>query len=254
MNIAWDKAKDEVLRENTAQAIQEQLERLNNQSEKYQRRWIWELFQNALDAAPSGGGIDIRLRLEGNFVFSHNGVPFSTKEILHLIFHGSTKREKEESIGRYGTGFLTTHVISRKVRVSGALETEQAFNFVLDRSGAAPSDLASAMESSEQRLRESVAENLRPGVSWTSFEYELSAASQSIVQNTLRDIRNIAPMVLVFNPRIEKLQIEEGEVNCVFSVRRESLTEEISLVTVEITGGEKHAHRFAVAEKEDITV
>ncbi len=32
MTIAWDKAKDEVLRENTAQAIHEQLERLNNQA------------------------------------------------------------------------------------------------------------------------------------------------------------------------------------------------------------------------------
>jgi len=40
MNIAWEKAKDEVLRENTAQAIQEQLERVCNQSEKYQRRWV----------------------------------------------------------------------------------------------------------------------------------------------------------------------------------------------------------------------
>ena len=30
MNIAWEKAKDEVLRENTAQAIQEQLERVCN--------------------------------------------------------------------------------------------------------------------------------------------------------------------------------------------------------------------------------
>jgi hypothetical protein len=253
MTIAWDKAKDEVLRENTAQAIQEQLEHLNNQAEKYQRRWIWELFQNALDAAPARQGIALRLRLDGNFEFSHNGVPFATKEILHLIFHGSTKREKEESIGRYGTGFLTTHLISRKVRVRGSLETDQAFDFVLDRSGATPNDLAAAMELSERRLRESVAQNLKPDGRWTTFEYDLSVGSQSVVQNTLRDIRNIASMVLVFNPRIENLQIEDG-VQCSFSVRRESVTAEISLVTVDITEREKCSRRFAVTETEDVTV
>jgi hypothetical protein len=253
MMIAWDKAKDEVLRENTAQAIHEQLERLNNQAEKYQRRWIWELFQNALDAAPASAGITLRLRLNGNFVLSHNGLPFSTKEILHLIFHGSTKREKEDSIGRYGTGFLTTHVISRKVRVSGALESDQAFDFVLDRGGATPSDLAAAMELSEQSLRESVDQNLKPNGTWTNFEYELSAASQSVVQNTLRDIRNIAPIVLAFNPRIEKVQIEDG-LSCSFSVRRENLTDEICLVTVEVAEADIYTRRFAVSESDEVTV
>ncbi len=100
MNIDWDRAKDKVFRENTAQAIQEQLERLDNQTEKYQRRWIWELFQNALDAAPQGAGIEIGLRLRGDFEFGHNGAPFSADDILHLVLHGSTKREKEDSIGR----------------------------------------------------------------------------------------------------------------------------------------------------------
>jgi hypothetical protein len=254
MSIAWDKAKDEVLRENTAQAIQEQLERLNNQAEKYQRRWVWELFQNALDAAPSGSGIAVNLRLDGNFVFSHNGAPFSTKEILHLIFHGSTKREKEESIGRYGTGFLTTHVISRMVRVTGSLETEQAFDFVLDRSGATPSALASAMELSEQRLRQSVEQNPRVDGKWTNFEYELSTASQSLVQSTLHEIKNIAPIVLVVNPRIERLQIENRGLISVFSVRREQLTSGISLATVETSEGEGQTSRFAVREAEDVTV
>jgi len=253
MNIAWEKAKDEVLRENTAQAIQEQLERVCNQSEKYQRRWVWELFQNALDAAAEREGIEIRLRLDGNFTFSHNGTPFSTKEILHLIFHGSTKREKEGSIGRYGTGFLSTHVISRKVRVNGVLETDQEFDFVLDRSGQTPGELASAMEISEQRLRESVAPKMKSDGEWTSFEYELSAATRSVVQNSLHDIRTIAPIVLAFNPRIKRLQVEDG-VSCVFSVTREGLSDTSSLVTVDMASGEGHAHRFIVAEGENTTV
>ena len=180
------------------------------------------------------------------FHLSHNGTPFSTKEILHLIFHGSTKREKEGSIGRYGTGFLSTHVISRKVRVNGVLETDQEFDSVLDRSGQTPGELASAMEISEQRLRESVAPKTQSDGEWTSLEYELSAATRSVVQNTLHDIRTIAPIVLAFNPRIKRLQVEDG-VSCVFSVTREGLSDTSSLATVDMASGEEHAHRFVAA-------
>jgi len=54
----------------------------------------------------------IQIRYKESFIFSHNGAPFTSREILHLIFHGSTKRESTGTIGRYGTGFLTTHVLS----------------------------------------------------------------------------------------------------------------------------------------------
>jgi hypothetical protein len=47
----WNDDERDVLRDNTAQAIHEQLETQDNLKPKYERRWIWELFQNALDAA-----------------------------------------------------------------------------------------------------------------------------------------------------------------------------------------------------------
>ena len=45
----WDADEKEILRENTAQAIHERLETQDNLRSRYERRWIWELFQNALD-------------------------------------------------------------------------------------------------------------------------------------------------------------------------------------------------------------
>lgn len=91
MPDAWKEAASEVLQENTAQAIHQQLEQLENQKDRYSRRWIWELFQNALDAVPEGQPAKIQIRHQGNkFAFSHNGAPFHQKEILHLIYHGST--------------------------------------------------------------------------------------------------------------------------------------------------------------------
>jgi hypothetical protein len=143
MQDSWSEVASEVLQENTAQSIHQQLEQLDNQKDRYSRRWIWELFQNALDAAPEGQSAEITIRHRGSkFSFSHNGAPFQQKEILHLIFHGSTKREREGVIGRYGTGFLTTHVLSKTVRICGSLNTSDQFDFVLDRTGTAPSDIA----------------------------------------------------------------------------------------------------------------
>ena len=122
MQDSWSEVASTVLQENTAQAIHQQLEQLDNQKDRYSRRWIWELFQNAVDAVSGGQLATIRIRHLGNkFSFSHNGAPFQQKEILHLIFHGSTKREREGVIGRYGTGFLTTHVLSKTVRITAPL-------------------------------------------------------------------------------------------------------------------------------------
>jgi len=51
-NLGWDSNEKEILRENTAQAIHEHLESQDNLPAIYARRCIWELFQNALAAAP----------------------------------------------------------------------------------------------------------------------------------------------------------------------------------------------------------
>src|SRR5438874_1632562 len=96
----------------------------------------WRL--KALDAAGNSSEVKIHLKLGDSFVFAHNGSPFTRKEILHLIFHGSTKRESGKSIGRYGTGFLTTHLVSRRVQVRGQLDSGADFDFWLDRSGPSP--------------------------------------------------------------------------------------------------------------------
>lgn len=211
MQDAWNEAASEVLQENTAQAIQQQLEQLDNQKDRYSRRWIWELFQNALDATPEGQPARVQIRHQDNkFTFSHNGAPFHQKEILHLIFHGSTKREREGVIGRYGTGFLTTHVLSKTVRICGSLTTSEEFNFVLDRTGATPSEIAKAMASSFENLRDSIIRHQGGPDHLTTFEYHLDDAATDLVGVALNDLRVIAPFVLAFNPAIGSIEIDVG--------------------------------------------
>jgi|GEM_PF-4923072 len=47
-----EKVKTEALIDNTAQGIFNYLKEIENKREIYEKRWIWELLQNALDAAP----------------------------------------------------------------------------------------------------------------------------------------------------------------------------------------------------------
>ena len=126
-----DKTKDKVIIGNNAHTIYEHLKTLEN-NPKHRLRWIWELMQNAQDANAS----EINITFESNKIsFSHNGLPFSEEDITHLIFHGSSKPELTGKRGKFGTGFMTTHLLSKRVNINGCIEGGGSFNFELIRDG-----------------------------------------------------------------------------------------------------------------------
>ena len=97
-------ARDEALVENTAQAVFKDLTKLFREESRFRSRWVWELLQNARDASPDGG-VNVWLIQEPHrVIFRHNGLPFTDKNIAHLIYHGSTKYGTE--IGEFGTNVL----------------------------------------------------------------------------------------------------------------------------------------------------
>ena len=104
----WNSDERDVLRENTAQAIHEQLETQDNLKPKYERRWIWELFQNALDATESGSEVKVRLTFGDSFVFAHNGAPFARKEICALssmvLRKGSRAKQLDDTLNPARSG------------------------------------------------------------------------------------------------------------------------------------------------------
>ena len=128
-----DKIKDRVLTDNTAQGILNHLKELASNRARMQRRWVWELLQNARDAsADDDTHLSASIELDdGELVFQHNGRGFTEEEVAHLIYHGSTKVEDKKTIGQYGSGFLTTHLLSPEVDVSGQLSDGRSFNFRL---------------------------------------------------------------------------------------------------------------------------
>ena len=137
-NSEFDEPFHQVLVENTAQAVFKRLEQLFNARDSYKGRWIWELLQNASDAAKTSG-VRVAVHVSDSEVrFAHSGKPFTKKNIGHLIYHGSTKQGDNEATGRFGTGFMTTHLISKRVRVEGVLDDGRKFAFTLSRDGDNP--------------------------------------------------------------------------------------------------------------------
>ncbi len=116
-------------------------------SERVQRakqKWLWELLQNALDAAVAAGQkrLDVSLaQTDGDLLFSHNGAEgvFSQEEFFRLLTRGTSKRQADsESEGRFGEGFAVTHILSRVVKVSGTERRDDGyrrFEVKIDRTG-----------------------------------------------------------------------------------------------------------------------
>src|SRR5947207_1955326 len=88
-------------------------------------RWPFELLQNALDAGPRLGCDTVTILLESanqQLLFQHDGAPFDAIELAALLSGGSSKEfESETTTGRYGTGFLVTHVLAEQAHLQGLL-------------------------------------------------------------------------------------------------------------------------------------
>lgn len=113
----------------------------NSNSKNKARRWVWELLQNAKDVCIDKVKIKIYFNEEeGILKFYHTGKPFDVQSITFLIEQVSTKQRdsaKAETTGKFGTGFLTTHLLSEIVNVDSIIYDEsnnlRRFSITLDK-------------------------------------------------------------------------------------------------------------------------
>jgi hypothetical protein len=127
---------------NEARRIRTRVTEARKSSHRAGLRWPFELLQNALDAGPRPGRSHVNVAVRCDFakiVFEHDGAPFTTTELAALLSGGSSKEfESEVTTGRFGTGFLVTHVLSERTSLQALLDVEgryELFQVTLDRSG-----------------------------------------------------------------------------------------------------------------------
>jgi hypothetical protein len=200
---------NEVVYENNAQEVFKKLYDLDNLKDRLVSRWIWELIQNARGTADSQNHLQIEVVLEDErLIFRHNGAPFKDREIAHLIFHGSSKHDPKD-IGKFGSGFITTHLISRRVHVRGSLDDGRHFDFVLNREGNDAAQLLEAMEASKFEFLASVGkvpQSVRDPFT-TEYAYPLSNVIREVVLQGIQALRRSAAYIFAFNPMLQRLKI-----------------------------------------------
>lgn len=206
-----DQAKKRTLVQTNAQAIAETLRQLRAAPDIHRRRWIWELIQNAADAARENRRNRIRVEVGTNrVIFRHDGAPFDDSELSHLIYHGSTKQDDESKKGKFGSGFITIHLISERVSIAGSLKDEDGaladFAFVLDRTGATASEIERHME----RAWDECLDSLRPPTERkfsTSFACDFDEQSRPTVTAGLQELEYVAPFVLALIDELDEISV-----------------------------------------------
>lgn len=159
-----------------------------------------------------------------------------------LFINQSSSKDRNDGIqrtsGKFGTGFLTTHLLSEIVDLSGILETEAGsfsnFHFTLDRTGHEQKEIVRDMEIAIQQLKECTP--LQEIPDWeaynTSFEYVLDEDGIEVAKQGIENLRVTAPFVLSMMRDIEEIFLEStGEM---FRYKQSYISQETHTLVHEI--------------------
>jgi hypothetical protein len=240
----------------TAEKIDQKMRTVRSGRKKYERSWIWELIQNAKDKATTDfprEKVSIKVELtDSQFKFSHNYgffTQYNVEGLIRQINSEDKDREdflvKDESIntpiGRFGTGFMTTHLLSEKVTVSGLYKERDGFKkieFSLDRSSLDRNGLIQSVDTSFKEAEESLSKSstiCHPDFASfnTQFCYHLEEGRNSIAETGLNDLESSLPYTLIFVEGIKDVVVENKNELIVFEKREpKSLSEDIKLVEI----------------------
>lgn len=221
-----NKLKDQKSYSNPAKRTMEHLMPILSKSEELKKRWMWELLQNASDL-----GDDINAEFEitdTKLIFRHNGKPFDLDEAFNLIMPDSSKDEESlhnetnvnPIIGQFGTGFISTHILSKRIKVKGIVEDIDekeyfSFSFHLNRSERTNKEfLIKSIKDSEKEYSESLTKinDFKATEFNTEFTYYLNETFSSLegvdtINNGLKTLEELLPYVFGFRPQVKKVNI-----------------------------------------------
>jgi len=235
------------------------------------RRWVWELLQNAKDVIVGDGEIEINLT--DNFVeFSHNGSPFEHDNLLAILSQRSTKApsytddekqsffdrlfsEKEldatdvkrflNTSGRFGTGFMTTYLLSKKISLDSIYSTGgfvKYFNISLDRAAETPDEMKMKVKdsfSSFTDLEQSdpsencIKEYSEGSRCYTKFTYMHDDDGKKTAEIGIADLHRAIPFTLSFVEKIQTIKVTEYGRTTKYSRLKPTYVGDICIVRIE---------------------
>jgi hypothetical protein len=253
-------SRDKAHNRNIATKIHEQLSQLRagvDASPTTAKRWVWELIQNSKDVSIEG---KVRVLIEADLdggdahvTFKHNGGAFSPENIRFLIEQVSSKERTNDSTGRptttgrFGTGFLTTHLLSERVVVRGVAEgrdfAPKRFKLSLDRSGAELEDIIDAVDAAQNSILglddQPDFTGYVPGKFNTAFRYELAdKTGKNVARAGLADLDTCLPYTLSFVREIESVEYSNRRLSLEDAERKDG---EVQILSVTAADPEEFA-------------
>ncbi len=274
-NSRFEESKNKVYSYAIATKILDLMDKLRlDENENSSRRWVWELMQNAKDVAHDDIGVSIEINFqengkEGSLEFKHNGKPFSIDNLTFLIEQVSTKERKPEenvklkTTGKFGTGFLTTHLLSEVVEVESIVkepeEPYRKFNLRLDRSGRNIKDIIASVDKSLASLEnidsQPAFDQYSPTEITTVFRYKLDESGIEVAKKGLRDLSTSLSFTLAFLPEIKSVTMINDGKRYELCQTIEKVGECIKIYTVTLdTQNGKAETKIAILSKNDTCI
>lgn len=224
-----------------AKRVMDHLKPILSKSQYLRKRWMWELLQNASDL---GDNVKARFEITADRLkFSHNGKPFTLDEAYNLIMPDSTKDDetthKKSVIGQFGTGFISTHILSKIIQIEGIIEDDEqfySFNFLLDRSERNDKDyLIQSIKDAEAEYRKNLKklEEVPKDEFQTSFTYHIddtysTLKGQEIVNDGIESFKELIPFVLTFRPQLAEIEvIDDRNTTTKWTFKRDEVESDI---------------------------
>lgn len=254
-------AFNELLNKMYISNVRNRLRQLNEPTENDCKRWIWELIQNAKDSIsqdPNKHNVDVKVIVKENeVVFKHNGSPFTAKAQLGLLYkYSEGKVNNSESTGRFGTGFLTTHTLSKIVSIEGDVYANAnnelcGFSATMYRDGLDEPELLEGVE----KMRKSMIYTKELNI-WTTYTYHLTTPqNRKALELGLKDfIQNIA-QVMLFCKELNTVELNNnGEITTILRKEPKELSSDIFLSEFEINNSTRRfIHKYIEEHSDELT-
>ena len=188
-------------------------------NENSSNRAIWELVQNACDLTTECK-IEIDYR-NNQFSFSHNGQAFTTNTLMSLVKQVSGKYGDEDipEVGKYGTGFLTTHTFGRRFKLNSFLSAGNELylpikDFEIDRTPKTWKELSDNISNQKERVYELVEKESAVEVSElkTTFTYlPETEKEREYIKDSFKYLDDYIPLVFTINDRLKEVVIYHAD-------------------------------------------
>ena len=242
---------EKLLRKMYISNVAKRLRQLNQPSDVDRKRWVWELIQNAKDTIasdPTRNQINVRIEIEGDIVrFRHDGNPFTSDAQFGLLYKYSEDKENSESTGRFGTGFLTTHCLSKVVTIESNMYSNDektelcGFSVTMYRDGQIEKELLEGLDKMEESQK-----YYGDLFEWTTFTYHVSTDSgRRAIQLGIENFYKHITQTMLFCKELASIELNDnGKITNIIRRPIEEVAPNVMSAIFEIHGETTSIRRF----------